>query len=76
MNEKLTFFEALERVVGTNKRMRYQGKDLDETAEWSLYGISEEYMPYLETKDGCNAWWPDMETQKEKAWEVKPKERV
>jgi len=66
MNEKLRFLEALDRVVGTEKCIRSQN-NLDEG--WSTYNISEVNIPYLETKDESR-WWPNMEAQKENAWEV------
>jgi len=71
MSEKLRFLEALDRVIGTDKRIRYQGKHPYTTIEWSFYGMSEDERPYLEVKNG-GRWWPNMEVQTEKSWEVKP----
>ena len=67
MNEKLTFFEALERVVGSDRRIRDSGK-ARRTTDWSTYETFDR--PCLITKKTGSAWWPKIEAQIKRAWEV------
>ena len=72
MNEKLTFFEALERVVGTSRKIKCQHVGIKDFRYWSQYKVlvvKGRPIAMLEMENE-STWWPTMEEQKEKAWEV------
>lgn len=67
MSEKLDFFEALRIVVGTKRRIRYAKRN------WLRYVIANNCRrACLYSNDTENDWWPTLEQQKEKTWEVEP----
>lgn len=61
----MDFFDALRKVAGTDRRIRYNHGD------WNLYYYGEfDQLPSLFHKESYQYWWPTFEQQKEKAWQV------
>jgi hypothetical protein len=73
MSEKLDFFDALRIVAGTKRKLRYKDGKWYCCKTKSIYGGL--YIPLEGNSDlSLFEWWPTPEQQKEKAWEVEPKE--
>jgi len=61
---KYTFFEALGIVAGSSRGLRFNNND------WHLY--KEGYGVLRNINNTGNDWWPLLEQQKAKIWEVEP----
>ena len=59
------FLEALDRIVGTGRKIKKH------SGEWSLY-IGRPEFGFLISESDVK-WWPSLEDQKAKIWEVEPK---
>ena len=65
--DKMNFFEALA-IAGEKRKIRYKEES------WSYYGQKISRAVLLD--QNSVAWWPTIEQQREKEWEVEPKEIV
>jgi len=64
-SKKYRFLEALDKIVGTRKRIRCR------EGTWYRYDISCDD-GYLQNTAG--GWWPSIEDQKAQIWEIEPGE--
>lgn len=70
MTELLDFFDAMRKVAGTNRWVRYKN---DCPVRFNVVPI--ECTLELRDKENKRMPWPLLDTQKEKAWKVQPKEQ-
>lgn len=82
--EKLDFFDAMRIVAGTERAIRfcggsnrYKDKTLWSTlqADGTQDGKGNHSRAFLQSRGGA-CWWPTLEEQKKKAWEVEPVEII
>ncbi len=67
-SNKYTFFEALAIVVGTKRRLRKKSE------VWNEYLDEDSGLLSSECRDGKFEWWPSIDNQKAKIWEIEPEE--